>query len=98
MKHLLPILALCVFSGPCTSEKDATELLLFVTASDTSAAAGEIVYFDIEARSLDSRIDTVSVRTYDKENGPLPLFSDRPLRLPHQANTRDCILIYRTNP
>ena len=78
MKHLLPILALCVFSGVCTSEKDATELLLFVTASDTSAAAGEIVYFDIEARSLDSRIDTVSVRTYDKENGPLPLFSDRP--------------------
>ena len=67
MKHLLPILALCVFSGACTSEKDATELLLFVTASDTSAAAGEIVYFDIEARSLDSRIDTVSVRTYDKE-------------------------------
>jgi len=76
MKRFLVALAglLC----GCMSEKDASDVVLFVTPSAAAARGGETVYYDIEARTIHDRIERVEIVSFDRDNSERLLFEAAP--------------------
>lgn len=73
--YSMGLLALC---GGCTSEDDASEVLLFVTQSATSLTGGEKLYFDIEARTINGYVDRLDIVSFDAVTGERELASEHP--------------------
>ncbi len=73
--YSMGLLALC---GGCTSEDDASKVLLFVTQSATDLTGGEKLYFDIEARTINGYVDRLDIVSFDAVTGERELVSERP--------------------
>lgn len=77
-KTILPVVLAAILAGGCTSEKDASQVLLFVSVSERSVNSGENIYFDIEARTLHETIEQIEINTFDSSNGFRELYTENP--------------------
>ena len=76
MKRFLVVLA-GLLAG-CMSEKDASDVVLFVTPSASTARGGETVYYDIEARTIHDRIERMEIVSFDRTDREQVLFEAAP--------------------
>lgn len=75
-KHILPLIATLLL-GACTTEDDASEVILFVSPSSLTAGGGETIRFEIEARTRNERIARFEIGSFDA-GGAKELFSAEP--------------------
>ncbi len=76
-KIAISLLALVVL-GSCSSEDDASEIVLLVTQSARQAEGGEKIYFDIEARTTHVRMERLEIASFDASSGQRELFCECP--------------------
>ncbi len=60
----------------CFSERDASDIILFVTpASDTTARSGDRILYEIETWTIHESLASVEIWSFDTENASTLLFS-----------------------
>ena len=77
MKRLILILAFVVFWGSCSTD-DASDIVLFVTPSSMAAKGSDKVFYDIYAKTIHEYVATVTVTSFDSENGERQLMEETP--------------------
>lgn len=73
---ILPLVL--IGAAGCTSEEDASEVILLVTPSARQAVGGEKIYFDIETRTINGYVDRLDIDSFDAVTGQQQLLSERP--------------------
>ena len=68
------IVVLCTIIG-CTSEKDASDVVLLLDQSALKVTEGDAVRFGIETWTVHDRLERMDISSYDKENGKVDLVS-----------------------
>ena len=77
MNKILISLLLSLLAVSCYNEDDASDIVIFVTPSTTTAKGGEKIYFDIEAKTIHEQLVSFKVETFDNINGESLLYSQQ---------------------
>lgn len=88
-RFLSCLCALVMFCVACTSENDADPVLLYVSPNTLEATAGDKIYFDITARTINQELVRIEAMTFDKKAGSVSIFNAEP-----QAQRYSYRLIY----
>lgn len=69
MKRLLVFLAIIVLCSGCFNEDDASVVAIMISPSASVVNSGEKMYIDLSIRTLNDRIESVEVSTFDSWYG-----------------------------
>lgn len=79
MKRLLMCLcAVVTMCMACTAEDDANQVVIFVSPNTQETTAGDKIYFDITARTINQELIRIEAMTFDKAEGSTTIFSAEP--------------------
>lgn len=75
--RLSVIAAIVMMTAGCVSEKDASDVILFVEPSAYTAVSGDAIYYDITSWTIHESLVEITFTTFDSSRGEQPVHTEQ---------------------